>query len=84
MSKIDTADAILAPNGETWLVAYASNGYVTCCGWPETQAKEEHCQLKRKATPEQRLKLLHEMAKLNDSRGRYARRELAKPTEVPE
>ena len=85
MAQFDTGDTIFVSTiGEFWLVAYAQDGYVTCCGWPESQIKEEHCELKRKASPEHRLTLLHDLARLNDSRGEYARRELAKPTEAPE
>lgn len=77
---IDTGDAILhSPSGETWLVAYCDHGYVCCCGWPESLAKVEDCELKRKATPEQRISLLKQMAESNrDSRGSYARATLAK------
>lgn len=83
---IDTGDAILhRPSGETWLVAYYNHGYVCCCGWPESLAKVEDCELKRKATPEQRHELL---VKLSESqrcggRGAYARWRLAKDAEDP-
>lgn len=79
---IDTGDAVYIEGlDETWLVAYRHNGYVCCCGWPESQVEEKHCTMKRKATPEQRLKLLHEMKSLQDSRGSHARHELAKITD---
>lgn len=82
---IDTGDAVLhIPSGETWLVAYCDNGYVCCCGWPCSLAKVEDCQLKRKATPEKRMELLHKLAAmsgyeaLHDPRRLYALRTLEK------
>jgi hypothetical protein len=81
MAKIDTGDKVLiTTNNERWLVAKCEDGYVTCCGWPETRIAIEHCQLLKKATPEYRIELLHELAKLKDCRGEYARRVLSTPT----
>ena len=78
MRNIDTGDAIFhTPSGETWLVAYATETHVICCGWPESWADFEDCVLKRKATPEEKFKLLLEMYpkhnKEADSRTRHAR-----------
>jgi hypothetical protein len=79
---IDTGDAVYVEGlDETWLVAYCSNGYVCCCGWPESLVEEKRCTMKRKATPEQRLQLLREMACLDGSRGSHARCELEKITD---
>lgn len=76
--QIDTGDAVLhRPSGETWLVAYVRNGYVCCCGWPESLAKVEDCELTRKATPEKRMELLEKMKTTEGSRGAYARQRLA-------
>ena len=82
MPRIDTGDGVfIAEIGEKWLVAYNDGGYVACCGWPETLVKVEKCELVRKATPEARLNLLHELARLGDSRGEYARRELTRASD---
>lgn len=77
--KIKTGDVVLhRPSGETWLVAYAENGYVCPCGWPETIAKESDCELVDSASEENRIRLLHEIANKqgNDTRRAYARRVL--------
>ncbi len=87
--NIDTADTILhKPSGEKWLVAYARSGYVCCCGWPESLAPASDCELLEKASEEDRLALLRQMADSRggnyDSRTSYARNyfhELAETTE---
>lgn len=74
---IKTGDTVFhRPSGETWLVAYAQNGHVCACGWPETLAYESDCELIKSATEEKRLNLLHELAEKQgyDSRRSYARR----------
>ena len=75
---IDTADHVLhGPSGENWVVAYVEGDRLAWCGWPEGEAKLADCTLTKKATPEQRDKLLLELADLtNDRRGRYARQRL--------
>lgn len=76
---IKTGDIVLhKPSGERWLVAYAENGYVCACGWPETLARESDCQLLERASEEKRIGLLHEIANKPgmDSRREYARRVL--------
>ena len=75
---IDTADSVLhGPTGETWVVAYVESDRLAWCGWPEGEANLADCTLTEKATPEQRDKLLLEMAdRTNDRRGRYARQRL--------
>ena len=77
-TDIDTADSVLhGPTGETWLVAYVEGDRLAWCGWPEGEANLADCTLTKKATPEQRNKLLSEMAGCtNDRRGRYARQRL--------
>jgi len=75
--EIKTGDTVFhRRSGETWLVAYAQNGYVCACGWPETLAYESDCELIESATEEKRLNLLHELAEKqgHDSRRSYARR----------
>ena len=78
---IDTADSVLhGPTGETWLVAYVEGDRLAWCGWPEGEANLADCTLTKKATPEQREKLLLEMGYLSsdtsDRRRRYARQRL--------
>jgi len=73
--NIDTADHVLhKPSGDQWLVAYATETEVIPCGWPLSYAKKEDCDLIKKATPEQKLQLLNEIAASdgNDPRTRYA------------
>jgi len=66
------------PTGETWVVAFSNEYELVPCGWPESYAKPEDCELIKKATYKERHNLLLDMAKLpiGDSRGRYARRKL--------
>lgn len=59
------------------MVAYCRNGYVCCCGWPESHAKESDCELVRKGSLEERMKLLEEMSGIQGSRGAFARDTLA-------
>lgn len=75
-SGIKTGDAVRVGR-ETWLVAYAENGYVFAYGWPTSCAPAKTCTLKRMGTAEQALGLLRDLAVLNDTRGEYARRKLA-------
>jgi len=68
------------PTGEIWIVAFANENELVPCGWPESYAKPEDCDLVKKATDKERHKLILDMAELptSDSRGRYARRKLGK------
>ena len=84
MARIDTGDVVVLSTGGQYHVAYTEDGQVRLCTWPEKQVREEHCSLVKKASPNERLSLLHYMADLKDPRGEYARRELSKPTEVAE
>lgn len=72
---IDTGDHVLhAPSGETWVVAYVRGDRLAWCGWPQGEATLTDCMLLKKAAPEQRIKLLREIAKAgHDPRGQYAR-----------
>lgn len=73
---IDTGDEVLhVPTGEHWIVACVYGEYLSWCGWPEGFADLSDCTLVRKATPEQRVKLLQEMAAMrsDDHRKHYAR-----------
>jgi hypothetical protein len=76
--NIDTADTVVhGPSGERWLVAYVRGEYVAWCGWPQGEAKLTDCELVKKATTDEREKLLREMAGMNDEgdpRCRYASR----------
>jgi hypothetical protein len=64
------------PSGETWVVAYADNEHVACCGWPETLAQASDCTLVKAATNEQHVDMLKRCATLDDSRGSHARAEI--------
>lgn len=78
--QIDTGDIVRhGPTGEEWVVALVDGSRLSWCGWPEGYADLADCALVRKATPQQRLQLLREMAQVDglDHRARYARRRLA-------
>jgi len=76
--RIDTGDEVLhRPTGETWLVAFVKDDRLAWCGWPMGYARLGDCQLMRKATHEERIKLLREMAEAAaDPRSDYARERL--------
>lgn len=80
MAAIDTGDHIHhGPSGEDWLVAYVEGDSLACCGWPLSIAKISDCSLIKKATSEERLELLRQMAdSVDDSRGIHARAILAR------
>jgi hypothetical protein len=81
---IDTADHILhRPSGETWLVAMVEGDRLTACGWPESMVPVAECELLRKATPAERVKLLHDMARSSGRRAIYAQSMLAEPAPAP-
>lgn len=63
MPDVDTADHVLhGPTGEAWVVACVQNERLSWCGWPEGTADLADCTLAKKAAPEERDKLLREMA----------------------
>lgn len=73
---IDTADTVLhKPTGETWTVALVDGDRLSWVGWPEGWAMLCDCELREKATAEERQRLLREMALIreNDHRKRYAK-----------
>lgn len=70
----DTADGVLhKPSNEHWLVGYCRGGYVANCGWPAGLTPVGEFELVRKATLEEREKLLIEMSKSDGHLGGYAR-----------
>jgi hypothetical protein len=76
----DTGDTVdVAMLGETWVVAYCEDGYVTPCGWPLARVPVEKVYVVERADEVKRLALLHEMAALSssDPRRAYAQRRLA-------
>lgn len=82
MQDIDTADHVHhAPSEETWVVAYVKGDRLAWCGWPCGEAKLADCTLVKKATQQDRDKLLHKMAAISggDARAAYARDRLAQP-----
>jgi hypothetical protein len=76
--KIDTGDHVHhGPSNENWVVACVEGDKLSWCGWPEGWAELSDCILVKKATAEERDKLLREMADMRterDHRCRYARR----------
>lgn len=75
--KIKTGDTVRVPSlEEDWLVAYCDDGYVCCCGYPESLVKVGECVLVRSCTPDEERDLLVRLSTLNDSLGAYARRRL--------
>lgn len=80
VQSIGTGDTVLhEPSGEEWLVALVDGDYLSWCGWPEGRAKLKECILLKKASKEERDKLLIEMAAISESDHRrdYARRIVA-------
>ena len=72
---IDTGDTVKhRPTGEEWLVAGVENGRLMWCGYPPGTADVADCDLIEKATPEERDKLLHELAAI---RGDSKRKDFA-------
>ena len=77
---IDTADHVKhLPTGETWVVACVHGDRLSWCGWPEGMADLADCRLVKKATPDERDKLLRELAAMraDDHRKRHAKWRLA-------
>jgi hypothetical protein len=80
----DTGGVVLhRPSGERWVVAYVSGDRLAWCGWPSGVATLGECTLVKRATCDQRLKLLADMASMSeaDHRRTYALHTLAE--EVP-
>jgi hypothetical protein len=62
---IRTGDIVFhRPSGEMWLVAWADDREVVCCGWPESIAKVSDCELKLVASDEEHIDLVRQVAKL--------------------
>lgn len=77
--EIDTGDSVFhVPTGENWLVAYVDGERLAWCGWPEGTAALADCRLVRKATPEERERLLRQIASGSGdgARQRHARNKL--------
>lgn len=86
VSEIQTGDVVMhRPTGERWVVACVENGRLSWCGWPEGMVPVGECELKEKASDEERYKLLRELASMNgdDHRKRYAERVLSAPPSQP-
>lgn len=76
---MDTGDVVLhRPTGEKWVVAFVEGGRLAWCGWPEGTAAVENCELIEAAAPDQRDRLLHDLASMAgyDVRKSYAVRRL--------
>lgn len=79
-TDIDTGDCVRhTPSGEAWIVACVIGDRLSWCGWPEGSADLADCALQRKATPADRVGLLHALARGSgsDHRQRYAQQRLA-------
>lgn len=66
MSRVSfrTGDEVLhKPSGEKWLVAWADDREVICCGWPESFARASDCELIRAANDEEHWRLVEEIAR---------------------
>jgi hypothetical protein len=76
-ATIDTGDVVLhGPSGERWVVAFVKGTDLSWVGWPEGWAKVSDCTLIEKASRQERLRLLRQMAAMpteQDHRARYAR-----------
>ncbi len=82
MTKFNTGDTVLhKPTGAFWVVAINEGDRLTFCGWPLATANPDHCKLFGKASPGKRLEVLHDLARLQDRRGDYARAELSKASD---
>ena len=67
-----TGDSVYhRPSGETWVVAYAdpSSKELAPCGWPITFATIGDCEIVRRATDAEHLKLVHEIWNWEGERG---------------
>lgn len=76
---IDTGDYVHhAPTGHDLVVAYVKGDRFAWCGWPPGEGRVSDITLTRKATDEEREKLLRELAavKGSDPRWMYARERL--------
>lgn len=59
-----TADVVRhLPSGQVWVVAYADQYTLICCGWPESSASPADCELEYSATDEAHWKLVEQVAK---------------------
>lgn len=68
-TDIDTGDIVHhGPTGEDWVVARVQGDQLAWCGWPQGWADLKDCTLVKKATPEERIDLLKQIA---NSRGHY-------------
>ncbi|NEV80099.1 hypothetical protein DYI24_23980 [Rhodopseudomonas sp. BR0C11] len=62
------------PTGEEWVVAYVDGDRLAWCGWPEGEAMVSDCEMIKKATDEEHVEWLQEIAKSAEGkRARMAR-----------
>lgn len=79
--NIDTGDTVHhRPTGEDWLVACVDGDELYWLGYPLGLARLADCELRKKATPDDRLMWLRDLAKPerdeSDARTRIARRQM--------
>ena len=79
----DTGDAVRVPSiDEEWLVAFVEGGRLYCLGWPLSSVPVSECVVIERATPEQRQRILRDMAASQcTARSNYARNRLAREGE---
>ena len=78
MSEIRAGDHVFhKPTGETWVVAYVDGDYLAWCGWPEGEAKLADCELVKRASDEEHLRWLNDIANSSGRRASMAKRALA-------
>jgi hypothetical protein len=82
MAKVDTGDTVFhEPTGVFWEVAFCEGDRIVLCGWPLATARHDDCTLILKAPAPKRLAVLHDLARLQDRRGEYARAELSRASD---
>lgn len=80
---IDTGDVVKhGPTGEEWLVAYVLGQHLAWCGWPSGLALISDCVLVKKATTEERVALLRDLA-ASEHDGRDRARAVLKAEGIP-
>ena len=56
------------PSGEEWLVAWAEGNDIAWCGWPNGLARVSDCEITKKATDAEHLKIVRDVINCGDSR----------------
>lgn len=86
MRRIRTADRVHhLPSGETLVVAYADyeTGKLAPCGWPDSEVDISDCKMAIRASDEEFLELVADLAVSGDRRGEIATRIAARDMKAP-